>query len=51
MKLQCTRIIVQVTEFQVSAEDVYKRTRKKVEDLQEEVEALNIQREEVVILN
>ena len=40
-----------MTEFRVNAGDVYKRARKMVENLTEEVQTLNIQREEVMDLN
>ena len=38
---------VQVTVFKVNTEDVFKRAKKMVEDLTEEVQTLNIQKEEV----
>ena len=40
-------IHVQVTVFKVNTEDVFKRAKKMVEDLTEEVQTLNIQKEEV----
>lgn len=36
--------------FKVNTEDVFKRAKKMVEDLTEEVQTLNIQREEVLII-
>ena len=39
---------IQVAVFKVNTEDVFKRAKKMVEDLTEEVQTLNIQKEEVV---
>lgn len=37
----------QVVVFKVNTEDVFKRAKKMVDDLSEEVQTLNIQKEEV----
>ena len=38
---------LQVTEYKVNAEDVFRRAKKAVQDLQDEKQTLEIQREEV----
>ena len=43
-------IHVQVMEYKVNTEDVFKRAKKGVQDLQEEIQTLKIQREEVSTL-